>query len=364
MNIEPNIETQQTNTPSATTEETAQHVAATTTPQAAETNDKKAQGTENIVKEPTQSIAEKILIKSKKGTKEPETTAAITTEENKYTPNFKFKSYGKEYEIDEMFRGLIKDPETEKKVKSFFERAYGVDTMKSTNQKLKEDFNSFKEQTAQRDKALDTLSSYIQKDDLHSFFQALKIPEEKVLRYALDRVQYREMSPEQRAVIDAQYQERHRAMTLEEQNQMLAQQYQQEAARARGLELDYELNNPEVKAAAEAFDARVGQPGAFKQEVIRRGQYLWHTEQRDIPAKQAIHEVISNYGLSSMQNQYQQQGMPVNAGASQAPVTQQITQQIKPTLPNFRGSGTSPVKRVPQTLEDLKKIAAQKLAQQ
>jgi hypothetical protein len=352
-----NIETLETQTETIPQMDTAPEVQ--TTPKETETVSAAPKESDKV---PTQTIAEKIQAKTIVRKKSPAASGETVKEEAPaYTPNFKFKSYGKEYEIDEMFRGLIKDPETEKKVKSFFERAYGVDVMKSTNQKVKEEFNAFKEQVAQRDKALDTLSSYIQNDDLHSFFQALKIPEEKVLRYALDRVQYRELSPEQRAQVDAQHSERHRAMTLEEQNQMLAQQYQAEAARARGLELDYELNAQEVKAAAEAFDARVGQPGAFKQEVIRRGQYLWHTEQRDIPARQAIQEVIANYGLNSQQNSFGQ-AIPASAGASQAPVTP--TQQIKPTLPNIRGSGTSPVQRVPKTLEDLKKIAAQKLSQQ
>lgn len=278
-----------------------------------------------------------------------------------FTPNFKFKSFGKEFEIDEMFRGLIKDTETETKVKSFFERAYGVDTMKSINQKVKEEFSQFKQETAQRDKALETVSGYIQKGDMQSFVEALKIPEDMVIQWAIDRVQYRQLSPDQKAQIDAQHNVRHQAMTLEQQNQNLTERLQQESARARTTELDYELSNPQVKAIADAFDAKVNKPGAFKNLVIREGVVHWQTSQRDLPAKQAIQEVLSNYGMSSPQQNLPQFGTPAAAGANPAPVT---TQQNKPTLPNIRGSGTSPVRRVPKTLADLKKIAAQKLAEQ
>ena len=35
-----------------------------------------------------------------------------------YTPNYKFKAYEKEYELDELYRPLIKDADTEAKIKA------------------------------------------------------------------------------------------------------------------------------------------------------------------------------------------------------------------------------------------------------
>src|SRR5688500_2643210 len=63
-----------------------------------------------------------------------------------YTPDFKVKIKGKEFEIDEMFRGLIKDADSEKKVKEFFEKAYGIDFVKQDRKALKDEHEGFKSQ--------------------------------------------------------------------------------------------------------------------------------------------------------------------------------------------------------------------------
>lgn len=277
-----------------------------------------------------------------------------------YTPNFTYKVYGKENTIDPIFHPLIKDADTEKKIRSLFTKANSFDPVFSEKQKIQEEYSGFKEKVEQRDRAIETVNGYLQKGDMHSFFQALKIPEDMVLKYALDRVQYRDMSPEQRAQVDAQYQQQHRAMTLEEQNQMLVQRVQQESARARTVELDTELSRPEVVSAANAFDARANQAGAFRQEIIDRGIFLWQTRQQDVPAKQVIQEVMARYGLNSIEPNINNNGANgfQFAGANQAPEQT----KPKPVIPNIRGSGASPVRKVPRSIEDLKKLAAQKSA--
>lgn len=277
-----------------------------------------------------------------------------------YTPNFKFKVLDKELEFDPELKTVIKDQMTEKKFRELYEKAHGLDHVKTERQRIKEEYTGFKEKVAQRDRAIETLNTYVQKGDMHSFFQALKIPEDMVLKYALDRVQYREMSPEQRAQVDSQYEYQNRAMTLEEQNQMLAQKVQEESARARTIELESELMRPEISQAAQAFDARVGQPGAFKQAVKDMGFFIWQTRQVDVPAKQAIMEVMARYGLTSTAPTIQGANGFDTAGATQAPVQNQIP---KPVIPNIRGSGASPVRKVPRSIEDLKKLAAQKSAE-
>ena len=47
-----------------------------------------------------------------------------------YQPNWKYKFAGKDLEVDEMFRSVVKDQETEKKVKDVLQRAMAFDDSK------------------------------------------------------------------------------------------------------------------------------------------------------------------------------------------------------------------------------------------
>lgn len=277
-----------------------------------------------------------------------------------YTPNFKYKARGKEMEIDPFFRSLIKDPESEDKVRQLFTKAEAIQWIQRDRDEIKNKYQDSEKKHSKLEKTLNTLSGFVQKGDMHSFFQSLQIPEEKVLQYALERVNYREMSSEQRAQVDAHHNERHRALSLEEQNREVVQNYEQAAQRARQLELEQELSRPEISDFVKNYDGRVGKAGAFFEQVVMRGQYHAAVNRVDISAADAIKEVISAFGGTTPQGaapQAQNDTLP-QAGASMAPVPQ----QNKPVIPNIRGNGTSPVKRFPTTMAELKAIAKQKSA--
>jgi hypothetical protein len=270
-----------------------------------------------------------------------------------YTPNFKFKAADKEQEFDDFVRNAVKTPEQEKKLRELYEKAYGLDHVKSEREKYRNDYKTINEQHSALNKGLDQLSSMLRNKDYHGFMEALKIPEQDILQYALSRVQYKEMPPEQRQQLDQQYQAQQRLAYLEQANQELVSGYQSQMVQQRTSELDGYIGRPEVSQVASAFDARVGRQGAFRDEVIRRGQYYASLpESQDITVEQAVQEIMNLVGNISPQ------ATPASAQAQvDGMQTAHEQQQSKPVIPNIKGRGTSPAKKVVRSMDDLRNIA-------
>jgi hypothetical protein len=284
-----------------------------------------------------------------------------------YTPNFKVKYFDAENkkqiekEIDEWAKGAIKDKETEDKVLKTFAKAYGLDAAVMSRDKYKGEVGALQQEISETKRGLNMLSNFVQQGDLHSFFEAAKIPEEKVLKYALERIQYREWTPEQRAQYDNQRDVAAKAAFYEEQNQSLAQQMQTAGVHQRTSELQQVMSDPQVTQVAQAFDAQMGQ-GAFWNEVVRRGQWYAHQFQQDIPAHQAVNEVMRLAGMGMQQQPQTQVALPQENTVSSQPGTTMASNQApqqKPIIPNIQGSGASPAKKSPRSIADLKKLSQQ-----
>lgn len=271
-----------------------------------------------------------------------------------YTPNYKFKALDKEFEFDEWLRPHIKSSDQEKKLRELYEKAYGLDHVKSERDKIRTDYKSVNEEYTILNKGLDNLNTMLTNKDFHGFFNALKIPEQDILQYALSRVQYSQLPPEQRQMLDQQYQEKQKLAYYEQANQELIAAYQNQMGQQRSYELDSYLNRPEVTSVASAFDARAGYAGAFKDEVIRRGQYYASLPNpQDIPVEQAVREIMSLVGTPSPQAAAMQEQQNMMAGQQSMP-----QQQTKPVIPNIKGRGTSPAKKVVRSISDLRKLSA------
>lgn len=274
----------------------------------------------------------------------------------KYTPNYKFKVLDKEQEFDEWLRPVVKDADTEKRVRELLEKAHGLEHVKAERQKFREQATNIEGQYTALSKGLDYLSGMVEKGDLHGFFKELSIPEDKILQYALSRVKYREMPPEQRQQIDAQNESQQRLEYFERANSELLNAFNEQRTQQRASELDGYLGRPEVSQAISQFDQRIGQPGAFRDEVIRRGQYYASLPNpQDISVEQAVREVMMLAGVQAAQDAQASQGQAPQAAMQAAPQAVQQTQ--KPVIPNIKGRGTSPVKKAVRSIDDLRALA-------
>lgn len=273
----------------------------------------------------------------------PTETSSEEGESPAYNPNFKYKVHGQEKEFEDWVRSSIKDAETEKKARDLFTRADGIEHVKQDRERMVQENEQIRRERADFDQSLSELGHYVKSDDLTTFFSKLQIPKEQVLRWALKEVQMAD-NPALRQQEEARRQADLALFNNQRMGQHTMTQYEQAAVNLRTRELDFTLNQPDTRTVAESFDSRVGRPGAFRDEVIQRGQFHWHTQGIDVPVEKLIQEVTQVFGLRQAQGQVQPNGTNGVVQGSKG----------KPVIPAIPGSGQSAVKKQIKGLAGLK----------
>lgn len=263
-----------------------------------------------------------------------------------YVPSYAVKSYGKEYEIPETFRSLIKDKETEKAVREVFERAYGLDNLKGVHQNVRQENVSLKEWKESTEREIGALNEALASKDFDSVREILGISEEDLIRHAIALV---ERTPEQKSALQQQRRQSQELSQRDMEYQRVLQQNEQMAVRMREIELDQYLFKPEVAAIAQKYNAGKANPDAFKDLVIRVGQS--HVALgKDIPVAEAVREAIG-YLEGFVRIEDDPAGTPPAGNGPKV-----VPRNHKEALPNIAGSNKTPVKSQVTSIEDLKRI--------
>jgi hypothetical protein len=276
----------------------------------------------------------------------PETSTAPA---QAWSPNYKVKAYDNEYEIPENFRSYI-NQENEKNFKEVFERSFAFDTIK---QKYKDAHSKYQDVNGKYEtvsKNLDKLSKYVQGGDFDSFFSSINIPEQAIQQWIYNKLQIQDLPQEQQQLYTKNSEYQRQLSSMQEQYEEMQAKVgefesykQQQALQQRVSELDSVIGSPEYKSLAESYDARVGQPGAFKNEVILRAAAVANTTGRDLTVPEAVQELAKLVAWNS-QNGGQASGVAQKVGG-------------KPTLPSVSGKASSPVAPQVKSIDDLKKLA-------
>jgi hypothetical protein len=271
-----------------------------------------------------------------------------------YAANYKYKYVdptGKdaEGEVDDLFKPLIKSADIEKKIRDLHEKGHSLDFIKSGRAKAQQEHTQVSGELAEIKGGLAELRQFVQAGDFDAFFERLQIPPQAVMQYALMKAQYEKMSPEQKQQYDMFVGNRRSVLQLQNQNQFLQQQHANVAVQARTQELATVLARPGITAMVSAYDSMVGNAGAFQAEVIRRGQHAAMTSGQDIPAEAIVADLMAHY----------KNLVTATAPAAQGTAPAIVQPSNKPALPNIAGKGTSPAKRVPKSIADLRKIGKQ-----
>lgn len=285
-----------------------------------------------------------------------------------YKPNLKFKSADKEYDIPKEFHGLMKDTASERLVRDLHERAYAMDAMKVSREEIKRQRDSITTENQEIKGSIDELRTVYKQAvstgnllKLDQFFDKLKIPHQTVLNYALQKVQFMEMAPEQRAAIQNQMSAEQRAEVLAKEQEATQSMVANTAQQMKAMQLESTLIRGDIKPIADAFDARFGKPGLFRDELIRFGDLMWHQSggKTDLTPEQAAQHVIANYGLTASAPVVSQAPPQASPGipAAQAQGTKTpIVKRTERTIPNVQGRSTSPLKQKPTSIDDLHKL--------
>lgn len=265
-----------------------------------------------------------------------------------YTPNFKFKVYDEEKEIPESFRALMKDSATEKEVRELFEKAYGLDGLKPVHQKAVKERDEFMGKFRETEGNLNSTVENLKKihaysqNDLDTFFQIYKIPQERLFQYVTEKLRETELPPEQVERLNAGRQAKLEADYYKEQVERQTRQQQEYFKSQHQASMDAELARPDVAQFAKEFDGRAGSPGSFLKHVNDYGSSVFNNEGRYVSASEAVGKTLQYFQAILKQN-----GSPAADGQGEAP---------PPPIPNVgSGRSVSPTKPKFKSLEQLRK---------
>ena len=278
--------------------------------------------------------------------------------ESDYTPNLKFTVDKKEYEFDERVRGLITDKESEDYFRDIYTKAHGLDLVKQS-------LSERDEKIQQRDAEFQNLQSHYEKydqtfqklkglkdQDFGTFQKAWEIPDNVVLKRASEILSIHG-DPEAQARADQIYADRLRMLQYEDRVNNDYQSQQAMRMQLHEMKMHSAMSNPEISSFASQYDERVGQPGAFQEEVNRIGTIAFHSSKSYIDPKVAVTQAKER--LSKLVGPL----TPALTTQSKTPARRENKAPAAAPLPNMGSgrSGTVTRKRITST-DDLRKLAA------
>jgi hypothetical protein len=298
--------------------------------------------TEEVAQVVEQSPPEQVL-----GEKAPESKSDGETPPpvDEYVPNYKFKAYEKDFEFEDWARAAIKNKEAEEKARALHAKAYAHDDLREKYTKVQE----YRTKYDNIEKNISKLEKLLNTGDVGGFFEGLGYNKETATqmlsKYVLDQINYKEMPEDQRKAFDHQRMVEKKAMTYEEQVTSMQSKLEEYETRQLDTELSLNLNDPTVSEIVRAYDERMGKPGAFREEVILRGDSLSRQMGRIATPKEVVAQMADfAKKLIGPLESYQQPTVPARP---------------KPALPNIQSRGnTSPAKQRFNNLEDLEKHIA------
>lgn len=277
-----------------------------------------------------------------------------------YQPNFKFKAFGKEQEIDPLFRSLIKDKASEEQIRKLHEKAYAMEPFQQESKKYKTEFDQYKQKVEPDMRAMGHFNNLLKNKDWDNFFGGLKVPEDEIFNWVQKRLEMRQMPPDQRAEFERQAQVRQQNYAYENQLSERDQEFKQLKTETRVMQLDNVLARQDVQTQAAQVDAILAGsdsgPRSFRELVVQEALDHFNRTGEDLSAQQAVQLAQQKYSrFLAAQNQgagqFSQQGQAGQPGG------QQITSTANaPIIPHVGGSSRSPVSKAPRSLEDLKKL--------
>lgn len=299
-------------------------------------------GTESTASAPesTESAASTPATTETPGVQTPAASPEQAAAQTAYTPNYKYMHLGKEHEFDEWIRPVIKDAETEKKLREMYQKANGVDHWKQNLERERNEHGESKkivEKYNSLDKELKMLGGFLAKGDLTSLFKNINLSEQDVFKWAQKRIHEMGLPAEQQQALRQAEMERERLYALEQQAQDMRSQLEMQQTQARSYELDTTLAKPDVQTFASSFDAQAQKEGAFKQAVIEYGAFHARMRGVDLTVEQAVKGAMDHYGRFFK---------------PQAPAPQ-AQKEIPAVIPHVAGKASSPVRKKARSIKDL-----------
>lgn len=262
----------------------------------------------------------------------------------------------KEHDVPDWLKPLMKDAASEKQVMSLLEKAYGLEPVMQSRTQVRQERDKYKQDFGGLQKSINEVRTAYQRGDIDQWLEKMSVPKERMLQWALDKVNYSQLPLEQQRILDERQDAQRRAHSAEQDREGYMSQMQEQARQTKMMLLTAGLARPDVKTFSDEFDAKVGKPGSFYQEVVAAGELAWMQSggKVDLTPEQAIEQALTKWRTF----------LPPSTQAAPAPVAGQPgvvlpSGERASTLPNISGRTSSPVKAGPKSLDDLRKLKAQ-----
>ena len=274
-----------------------------------------------------------------------------------YTPDFKIKVRKQEYEIPEMYRGLMTDEQKAEEVRKTFAKAYGLEHVQSHRDQLQNEFHQFRSQAEPVLQLKQQFEYFRDKGDLTNALQVLGVTKQQAWKWALEEADRQNLPDSQKQVYDQQSQAQLQAWQMEQQLLQKEQQLMEFQVHQRTQELETTLSQPDIVSFAQAFDsnpANKAEGHTFRDEVVARGQWYWDRFNQDVPPAQLAKELMSRYqiGQASSQVAQPQNGQPQQTQTQASPQKKSI-----PVIPNTGAGQIAPVKKRPSSIAEMQQMA-------
>ena len=262
-----------------------------------------------------------------------------------YVPDLKYRIKNNEFAFDEWSHPFIKDKETEENFRQLYTAAKALDGVKESRDRIQSEFDQVSTSHREVLDSISRLRDTVQNRDFENFFKQLNIPKDWVQKWMVQDLQRAQMTPEQREQYDQRWSTVREASDLRRENEYLSQQNEEMTAQAHERELDRVLQDPSTNQFMQSYDARQGRVGAFRDAVINYAVGHYQASGTDMTAQEAVSAILSFSGAQPQQ---------AGAAAPQAQ-PQVVAPQQKPVIPNIQGRSSSPVKKVPKSIEELRR---------
>lgn len=269
-----------------------------------------------------------------------------------FTPNYKYKAYGKEFEMDEWARPLVNESNHAELTK-LFERAGGFDQLKEHSKKIEQEYNSTRANYQQLASVKNTLLQNLDRGDLDSVFNYLGLKEDAIFDYARTKLEYQALPPEQRQAHDHYHQLNRQVIESQNQVQQNRLALEEITRQKHELETMQVYSNPKYSSVINSFNGSRGNEKAFDEVVRMIGSNEFYATGRNLPVAEVVERAINFLGLSN-----QEQANYVNS--QQAPGNNIPNKPApKPITMIGKGGSQVPVKKNIATMADLLKAQAE-----
>jgi hypothetical protein len=273
--------------------------------------------------------------------KPAEEIAAAAAEGEKFVADFKYRADGKDLEVPEFLRPLIKDKASQDQIVTMLKKHDAFDTVSARRDQFRTERDSERAEKQKYVGAIEDMRSTYQRGDIDGFLKKCEISEESMLKWATEKAKYLMGDDAYRAQVDSQNKLRQDAWKNEGTATEFQTKYQEMEAKQLQTEFNYEMLKPEVSSFADSFDKFAGKQGAFIEEIKNRGELAYLREKKTISPGEVIQGIMKQFASIA------QAPKPVQVDPPKNVVPAKVVVKAAPkvaTIPTVKGTQASPTK--------------------